>query len=154
MVAEGQPAPDFTLPDQNGEPMTLSALRGAPVVLYFYPRDHTPGCTNEACAFRDAYPSYQDLGAQVLGISPDDIRSHQKFADKHSLPFPLLADPEKEVCTAYGVWKEKNLYGKKTLGVERTTFLIDRDGIIRKVFPRVKVAGHSNAVLDALRALA
>ena len=115
------------------------------------PKDDTPGCTKEACAFRDARADYEKLGAQVLGISPDTAASHRKFADKYGLPFTLLADPDKTVCQAYGVWKEKTLYGKKSMGVERTTVLIDENGVIRRVFPRVRVEGHSEKVLEALR---
>jgi peroxiredoxin Q/BCP len=151
MIEAGQPAPDFTLLDQRGEPVTLSKFRGMPVVLYFYPKDDTPGCTKEASAFRDAHADYEGAGAKVIGVSPDDIKAHQKFAEKYALPFTLVADPEKTVCQRYGVWKEKNLYGKKSMGVERTTFLIDREGTVRKVFPKVKVDGHSEAVLDAVR---
>jgi peroxiredoxin Q/BCP len=153
VLVEGRPAPDFTLPDQEGHAVTLSALRGAPVVLYFYPRDNTPGCTKEACAFRDARAEYEKLGAKVLGVSPDSVASHRKFAEKHGLPFALLADPEHQVCERYGVWKEKILYGKKVMGVERTTVVIDRNGNVRKIFPKVKVEGHAAAVLDALRGL-
>jgi peroxiredoxin Q/BCP len=153
MVEIGQAAPDFTLPDQHGEPITLSELRGTPVVLYFYPKDDTPGCTKEACAFRDARGTYQKAGARVVGISPDDSASHKRFADKYDLPFTLVADAGHRVCDDYGVWKEKNLYGKKSMGVERTTFVIDRQGIVRKIFPRVKVDGHSDAVLEAIRGL-
>src|SRR6185437_13964870 len=112
MIEAGQPAPDFTLPDQKGEPVTLSKLRGAPVVLYFYPKDDTPGCTKEACAFRDARAAYEKAGARVLGVSPDTVASHDKFARKYDLPFTLLADPDQAVCEQYGVWQEKNLYGK------------------------------------------
>jgi peroxiredoxin Q/BCP len=150
MVGEGQPAPDFTLYDQTGAAVTLSKLRGAVVVLYFYPRDNTPGCTNEACAFRDSFDDYQKAGARIIGVSPDTVASHQKFAAKHSLSFTLLADPNKEVCQAYGVWKEKSMYGKKMMGVERSTFVIDRAGFVRRVFPKVKVDGHAPAVLDAI----
>ncbi len=153
MIAEGQPAPDFTLLDQDGKSITLSALKGAPVVLYFYPKDDTPGCTTEACAFRDAEADYQAAGAKVLGVSPDDVKSHAKFAKKHTLPFPLLADTETKVCELYGVWKEKSMYGKTYMGVERTTLLIDADGVIRKIYPKVKVPGHSDAILEALKAL-
>lgn len=153
MVEIGNAAPDFTLADQNGEEVTLSKLRGTPVVLYFYPRDHTPGCTTEASAFRDAHSAYEKAGARVLGVSPDSAGSHKKFAEKLSLPFTLLADPDHTVCAAYGVWKEKNTYGKKSMGVERTTFVIDREGIVRKLFPKVKVDGHSDAVLAAIQAL-
>ncbi|MEW4566236.1 thioredoxin-dependent thiol peroxidase [Tautonia sp. JC769] len=153
MVPEGQPAPDFSLPDQHGNPVSLSGLRGKPVLLYFYPRDATPGCTTEACDFRDARADYEAAGAVVLGVSPDTVESHRKFAEKHGLPFTLLADPEKEAIQAFGVWKEKTMYGKTSMGVERTTFLIDRDGVVRRVFPKVKVAGHVAAVLQALKAL-
>ncbi len=153
MVETGQPAPDFTLPDQNGVMVTLSSLKGKPVVLYFYPRDDTPGCTREACAFRDARADYEKAGARVLGVSPDTSASHEKFARKFELPFTLLADTEKKVCESYGVWQEKTLYGKKSMGVVRSTFVIDRDGVVRKVFPRVKVDGHADAVLKALAAL-
>jgi peroxiredoxin Q/BCP len=152
MVEVGQPAPDFTLPDQHGKNVTLSKLKGSPVVLYFYPKDDTPACTKEACAFRDAFTDYEKAGAAILGISPDDTSSHAKFAKKHDLPFTLLADSGNRICAAYGVWKEKNLYGRKFMGVERTTFLIDRQGVVRRVFPRVKVDGHSAAVLEAIKA--
>src|SRR4051812_5687369 len=153
MVEISQPAPDFTLADQDGCEVTLSKLRGTPVVLYFYPKDDTPGCTREACAFRDARADYEKAGARVIGVSPDAPASHRKFADKYELPFTLVADTDRKVCEQYGVWKEKILYGKKSMGVERTTFLIDGGGIVRKVFPRVKVDGHSDAVLDAVRSL-
>ena len=153
MVEVGQPAPDFTLHDQSGAEVTLSKLQGKPVVLYFYPRDNTPGCTNEACAFRDARKDYEKVGAKVLGVSPDSVTSHQKFAEKFALPFTLLADTEKAVCEQYGVWQEKSMYGKKSMGVVRSTFVIDAKGIVRHVFPKVKVEGHSEAVLAALKAL-
>jgi thioredoxin-dependent peroxiredoxin len=152
MVEEGKPAPDFTLADQQGKKVTLSKLKGSPVVLYFYPKDDTPGCTKEACAFRDAFADYKKAGAVILGISPDDSKSHAKFVEKFDLPFPLLADHEKQVCEAYGVWKEKSMYGKKYMGVERTTFVIDKKGIVGKVFPKVRVDGHSDEVLDAVKA--
>jgi peroxiredoxin Q/BCP len=153
MPAEGEVAPDFTLDDQDGRPVSLSILRGRPVVLYFYPKDDTPGCTKEACAFRDARADYEAAGARVLGVSPDNVASHKKFAEKYGLPFTLLADPDKAVCQAYGVWKEKTLYGRKFMGVVRTTFVIGPDGTIAKVFPSVRVDGHTDAVRDALRAL-
>jgi len=153
MIEEGQPAPDFTLQDQDGKAVTLSALRDSPIVLYFYPKDDTPGCTTEACAFRDAEADYRAAGAKVLGVSPDNVKSHAKFATKHQLPFPLLADTETKVCELFGVWKEKSMYGKTYMGVERTTILIDAKGVVRKVFPKVKVPGHSHAVLEALKAL-
>jgi peroxiredoxin Q/BCP len=150
VVEVGQPAPDFTLQDQNGEEVTLSALRGRPVVLYFYPKDDTPGCTKEACAFRDARVDYEKAGAKVIGVSPDGVKSHGKFAEKYGLPFTLVADTEKSVCQSYGVWQEKSMYGKKSWGVVRTTFVIDGAGVVRQVFPKVKVDGHSDAVLAAL----
>jgi peroxiredoxin Q/BCP len=153
VVEAGQAAPDFTLSDQHGKPVTLAQFRGTPVVLYFYPKDDTPGCTREACAFRDAQSAYEAAGAKVIGVSPDSPASHKKFAGKYQLPFTLVADPEKAACQSYGVWKEKNMYGKKSMGVERTTFLIDATGTVRKVFPRVKVDGHSDQVLDALKTL-
>jgi thioredoxin-dependent peroxiredoxin len=153
MIAEGTTAPDFTLPDQEAKEVTLSALRGQPVVLYFYPKDDTPGCTTEACAFRDARADYEAAGAKVIGVSPDDVKSHAKFIKKYDLNFSLLADLGAKVCSDYGVWKEKSMFGKSFIGVERTTFLIDRDGVVRKVFPKVKVDGHATAVLDAIKAL-
>jgi peroxiredoxin Q/BCP len=150
MLAEGQAAPEFTLADQDGRPVSLSSLKGRPVVLYFYPRDDTPGCTKEACAFRDARVEYEKAGAKVVGVSPDTPASHRKFADKYELPFTLLADPEHKVCGLYGVGREKNMYGKKSMGVERTTFVLGPDGKVRKVFPKVKVDGHSEKVLEAI----
>ena len=153
MIEAGQPAPDFTLPDQNGRAVTLSQFRGRPVVLYFYPRDNTPGCTTEACAFRDARTDYEKAGATVIGVSPDSVKSHQKFAEKFELPFTLLADTEKSVCEAYGVWQEKSMYGKKMMGVVRATFVIDGQRVVRHVFPKVKVDQHSDEVLGALKAL-
>ena len=153
MIEVGKPAPDFTLPDQRGEMVTLSALRGAPVVLYFYPKDDTPGCTTEACGFRDARAEYEKVGARILGVSPDSVATHLKFAEKHALPFTLLADSNRQVCELYGVWKERNMYGKKSMGVERTTLVIDRDGIVRKVYPKVKVDGHVQAVLATLQTI-
>ncbi len=150
MIEPGKPAPDFTLPDQNGNTVSLSKLKGAPVVLYFYPKDDTPGCTKEACGFRDAFADHNRAGATILGVSPDSSESHAKFAKKFELPFTLLADTDHKVCEAYGVWKEKSMYGKKFMGVERTTFVIDAKGIVRSVFPRVKVDGHVGAVLEAL----
>jgi len=152
MVEVGKPAPDFTLCDQDGKLVTLSKLKGSPVVLYFYPKDNTPGCTKEACGFRDGHAGYEKAGAIVLGVSPDVTGSHAKFARKLNLPFRLLADPGLKICEAYGVWKEKNMYGKKYMGVERTTFVIDRQGIVRKIFPKVKVHGHSGAVLAEIEA--
>ncbi len=153
MVEVGQPAPDFTLPDQDGQSVSLSQFRGKPVVVYFYPKDATPGCTTEACDFRDAHAAYKKLGATVLGISPDDVKSHRKFVDKQSLPFTLLADTEHAAAEAFGVWVEKSMYGKKYMGIERSTFVIDKDGAVAKVFPKVKVNGHVAEVLEAVKAL-
>lgn len=153
MIEINQAAPDFTLPDQQGNEVTLSQLQGAPVVLYFYPKDDTPGCTRQACAFRDARASYEAAGARVVGVSPDSPPTHQKFVAKYELPFTLLSDADHRVCELYGVWQEKNLYGKKSMGIVRSTFLIDAQGIVRKVFRRVKVDGHSDKVLEAIQAL-
>ncbi|MCX8105578.1 MAG: thioredoxin-dependent thiol peroxidase [Ignavibacterium album] len=151
MVEEGKKAPDFTLPDQNGNKVKLSDLKGKYVVLYFYPKDDTSGCTKEACNFRDAFPKFQNIDAVILGVSPDSIASHKKFAEKYKLPFQLLADEDKKVVEKYGVWKEKSMYGKKYMGVERTTFIIDPDGKIKKIFPKVKVDNHHQEVLEALK---
>jgi peroxiredoxin Q/BCP len=141
------------LTDQAGKTVTLDGCKGTPFISYFYPRDDTPGCTKEACAFRDAFADYRKRGARIFGVSPDDSRSHARFAEKFELPFPLLADPDHRVCEVFGVWKEKNMYGRKSMGVERTTFVIDAQGVIRAIFPRVKVDGHSDAVIRALDAL-
>lgn len=151
MLEPGQPAPDFTLHDQNDQPVTMSKLKGKPVVLYFYPKDDTPGCTKEACGFRDAFAEYKKAGAVILGVSPDDTASHAKFAKKFELPFTLLADEGSKVCAAYGVWKEKNMYGKKYMGVERTTFVIDAKGTVKRIFAKVKVDGHVDEVLEAIK---
>ncbi|MFO0910058.1 MAG: thioredoxin-dependent thiol peroxidase [Isosphaeraceae bacterium] len=154
MVEPGKAAPEFTLEDQDGKKVSLRSFKGKqPVVLYFYPKDDTSGCTKQACAFRDARADYEEAGARVIGVSPDDVKSHRKFADKYELPFTLLADPDTTVCQAYGVWKEKSMYGRKYMGVERTTFLIDKAGKIAQIFPKVKVDGHADAVLEAIRAL-
>jgi peroxiredoxin Q/BCP len=153
VVEAGQTAPDIALTDQYGHPVTLAQFRGTPVVLYFYPKDDTPGCTREACAFRDARALYEAAGAKVIGVSPDSPASHKRFAEKYELPFTLAADPDRTTCQSYGVWKEKNMYGKKSMGVERTTFIIDGKGIVRKVFSRVKVDGHSDQVLEVLKSL-
>lgn len=154
MAEVGKAAPEFTLQDQDGTKVSLKSFKGKqPVVLYFYPKDDTSGCTKQACAFRDARAEYEAAGAKVIGVSPDDVASHRKFATKYELPFTLLADPDTTVCQAYGVWKEKSMYGKKYMGVERTTFLIDKAGKIARVFPKVKVDGHADAVLEAIREL-
>ena len=152
-ISVGQPAPDFTLPTDGNGQVALRSLRGKNVVLYFYPKDDTPGCTREACAFRDRKSELAAHGAAVLGVSPDDVASHGKFRDKFSLNFPLLADPDHQVAEAYGAWREKSLYGKKSMGVQRSTFLIDRAGKVRKVWKRVNVDGHDAEVLAALAAI-
>jgi thioredoxin-dependent peroxiredoxin len=153
-VEAGDKAPDFTLPSSDGQPIKLSSLRGRPVVLYFYPRDLTPGCTREACAFRDQKKNFDKLGAAVLGVSSDDVASHEKFRDKHELNFPLLADEDHAVAEKYGAWREKNLYGKKSMGIQRSTFLIDHDGRVARVWKKVNVDGHDADVMAAIRALA
>lgn len=150
MPAVGDSAPDFALADQNGLTVRLSDFHGKQVVLYFYPKDDTPGCTKEACGFRDDFAEFTKKGVVILGVSPDDPKSHKKFVEKYELPFTLLADTEKTVCQAYDVWKEKNMYGRKSMGVERTTFVIGPDGKIAKVFPKVKVDGHIANVLETI----
>ena len=152
-VEEGETAPDFTLPADDGRQVKLSDLRGKPVVLYFYPQDDTPGCTKEACAFRDRTRDLEAKGAVVLGVSPDDVASHGQFRDKYSLNFPLLADTDHEVADRYGAWREKNMCGKTSMGIQRSTFVIDRDGKVRKVWKKVNVDGHDEAVLQALGGL-
>ena len=154
MVAEGKEAPDFTLEDQDGAEVTLSDQRGRPVVLYFYPRANTPGCTKQACGVRDHSADYERFGARVLGVSPDTVEAQRKFADKHSLGFTLLADPVHEVADLYGVWGEKSLYGKRYMGVQRATFLIDAEGKVAKVIPKVSPKTHDEVVLSALAELA
>jgi peroxiredoxin Q/BCP len=154
MLTEGQTAPDFTLPATGGKSISLSEFRGAKnVVLYFYPKDETPGCTKEACSFRDVQSEFEAAGSVILGVSTDSVASHEKFAAHHHLPFPLLSDSHKTAADAYGVWKEKSLYGKTFLGMERTTFAIDREGIIRKVWRKVKVDGHIDEVLELVKGL-
>jgi thioredoxin-dependent peroxiredoxin len=150
MLDVGTVAPDFTLPDQDGHPISLKALRGRPVVLYFYPKDNTPGCTKEACSFRDRFGDLTDRGVVVLGVSPDSVASHRKFADKQQLPFTLLADPEHQVAEAYGAWGEKTLYGRKFMGLLRSTFLIDEQGVIRHVWKKPKTDIHADEVLAKL----
>jgi|SRR6056297_114653 len=146
-------APDFTLPRDGGEEVTLSALRPAPVVLFFYPKDDTSGCTKEAIAFTGLASEFEAAGAKVFGISKDTVAKHDKFRDKHDLGIPLLSDADSDVCEQYGVWKEKSMYGKKYMGIERTTVLIGGDGTILRIWPKVKVPGHADEVLDAVKAL-
>jgi len=150
MLANGTKAPDFTLPDQNGQPRKLSEYLGQRVILYFYPRDMTAGCTKQACAFAELYPQFREKGAAVLGISKDSVASHKKFEEKYGLPFELLSDPEKTVIQAYDVWKEKKMYGKVSMGVVRTTYLIDEQGIIVKGFEKVKPAENPADMLGEL----
>lgn len=146
----GTKAPAFTLKDDEGNKVKLSDLKGNPVVLYFYPRDDTPGCTKEACAFRDRYAEMKKLGARLYGVSADSADSHAKFRAKYSLPFPLLVDESHTMLEKYGAWREKNMYGKKSMGIQRSTYLIDADGKVAKVWKRVKVDGHDQQVIDAL----
>jgi thioredoxin-dependent peroxiredoxin len=151
MLNPGEKAPDFSLYDQDKKKIGLRDFIGKQeVVLYFYPKDDTPGCTKEACGFRDSIKAFKKKDAVVLGVSNDDQVSHQKFANKYELPFPLLSDVDKKVAEAYGVYKEKNMYGKKYMGIERTTFVIGKDGKVKKIFPKVKVDGHVEEVLQAL----
>jgi peroxiredoxin Q/BCP len=153
-ISPNQPAPDFSLPDETGQVHSLAEFRGKPVVLYFYPKDDTPGCTTEACNFRDDYHVYAENGVVILGVSPDTSKSHTKFKEKFNLPFTLLADEGHNVCDLYGAWGPKKMYGKEYEGVLRTTFLIGPDGKILKVFENVKPDGHSAEVLAALKQLA
>ena len=152
-VEAGKKAPDFTLPADDGGKIKLSSLRGSPVVLYFYPRDDTPGCTREACSFRDRKKEIAKLGATVLGVSTDSVESHVKFRDKYNLNFPLLADTQHKVAEKYGAWREKVRFGKKSMGIQRSTFLIDADGKLQKVWKSVKVDGHDDQVIKALKEL-
>jgi peroxiredoxin Q/BCP len=149
-IPAGSQAPDFSLPDENGELRHLSDYRGKVVVLYFYPKDDTPGCTTEACGFRDQYQDYEKAGVSVIGVSPDDVKKHQKFKTKYNLPFTLLSDTDHTVCELYGVWGRKKFMGKEYDGVFRTTFLIGKDGTILRVFENVKPEGHSQEILRVL----
>ena len=149
-LKEGSKAPAFTLETDTGKKVSLKDFAGKKVVLYFYPKDMTPGCTTEACEFNDSLSKIKKSGAVVLGVSKDSVATHAKFRDKHGLEFPLLSDTEGKVCESYGVWQEKSLYGRKFMGIVRTTFVIDRDGKIAKIFPKVKVNGHVEAVIDSL----
>ncbi len=149
MIQQGKKAPDFTLQDKDGNQVSLSQFLGRKVILYFYPRDNTPGCTVQACSFRDAYDVLKGK-AVVIGVSKDSVDSHQKFAQKYQLPFLLLSDPQRQAIEAYGVWQEKKLYGKTSMGVARTTFLIDENGVVEKVFQKVKPAENAREILDYL----
>ncbi|QDV63703.1 thioredoxin-dependent thiol peroxidase [Crateriforma conspicua] len=153
-IEAGTKAPAFTLPNADGNKVKLSDLKGQPVVVYFYPKDDTPGCTKEACAFRDRYGELTDLGVQLLGVSGDTAESHQDFRDKYDLPFPLLVDKDHKMSEKYGAYREKNMYGKKSMGIQRSTFLIDADGKVAKVWKRVRVDGHDDQVIEAVKALA
>lgn len=153
MLDVGQPAPAFTLPDQNGTAVALLDLRGAPVVVYFYPKDDTPGCTTQACAVRDQWQEFEEAGATVLGISPDDVDSHARFAAKYDLPHRLLADPDREAIDAYGAWGVKKMYGREYDGVIRSTVLIDAAGNVAEVWPKVQPKAHADKVLQAIAAL-
>lgn len=149
----GDKAPDFTMPTDGGGEVSLAALKGKAVVLYFYPRDDTPGCTKEACGFRDALPDFSGVNAEIIGVSRDTVAKHDKFKAKYELPFILGADETGAVTEAYGVWVEKNMYGRKSMGIERATYLIDGDGVIRGIWRKVKVPGHVEAVLEAAKGL-
>ena len=150
MLQAGTKAPDFTLNDKDGNPVTLSSFLGKKVVLYFYPKDNTPGCTREACAFAGAYAGYQQRGVEVIGVSKDSVKSHSNFAQKHELPFILVSDPELEAIKAYDVWQEKKLYGKISMGVVRSTFVIDENGVIEQVFEKVKPDTNAQEILEYL----
>jgi peroxiredoxin Q/BCP len=150
-LKEGDLAPEISLPTDEGKPFTLSSLKGQNVVLYFYPKADTPGCTTEACSFRDSSQKFTAANTAIVGVSPDQSEAQAAFKSKFNLPFTLLADSEHKAAELYGVWKEKNMYGRKSMGVERTTFIISPDGVIKKIFPKVKVEGHTEAVLAAIQ---
>ncbi|TWB12863.1 peroxiredoxin Q/BCP [Nitrospirillum amazonense] len=152
-VEVGTPAPDFTMPTDGGGSVTLSSLKGRPVVLYFYPKDDTSGCTAEACGFGESLPHFEKVDATIIGVSKDSVASHDKFKKKYNLPFTLASDADTDVCERYGVWVEKNMYGRKYMGIKRATFLIDKDGQVAQVWRKVKVPGHVDAVLAAVQAL-
>ena len=152
MLEVGTRAPEFTLPDKDGNAVSLADFAGKKVVLYFYPKDNTPGCTRQACAFAGAYEEFKEINAVVIGVSKDSMASHQKFAEKHGLPFILLSDPELTAIQAYGVWQEKKLYGKVSMGVVRSTFVIDENGMIEKVLPKVKPDTNAAEILTYLKA--
>ncbi len=152
-VAEGKKAPDFTAPTDGGGKLKLSDLQGKTVILYFYPKDDTSGCTKEACGFRDSLPDFSRSKATVVGVSKDSVERHDKFKAKHDLPFTLVSDTDGKICEKYGTWIEKSLYGRKYMGIDRATFLIDKSGVVRKVWRKVKVPGHVEAVLEAAKEL-
>lgn len=154
MLQQGTKAPDFTLPDKDNHPVSLSDFKGKKVILYFYPKDNTKGCTTQACTFRDAYSEFEALGAVVIGVSKDSTRSHTNFASKYELPFLLLSDPKTEVIQAYDVWKEKKMYGKTYMGIVRTTYIIDEAGMIEKVYEKVKPAENADQILEHLKSKA
>lgn len=149
----GDPAPDFTLPGDNGTDVSLSSFRGKRVVLYFYPKDDTPGCTQESCDFRDQSSLFEKSGAQIIGISKDSVKKHDKFKEKYALNFPLASDEKGDICEKYGVWVEKSMYGRRYMGIERTTFLIGEDGKILQSWRKVKIPGHVDSVVDAVKTL-
>jgi len=152
-VKEGDRAPDFSMETDEGGKVSLKSLKGKTVVLYFYPKDDTPGCTKEACAFRDNLPDFSKVKAAVIGVSKDSVETHRKFKKKYGITFPLASDADGKVCKAYGVWKKKSLYGREFMGIERSTFLIDAKGVVRKIWRKVKVDGHAEDVLEAVGAL-
>jgi len=152
-LSVGKPAPDFTLPTDGGGEVTLSALKGKKVIVYFYPKDDTPGCTKEACGFRDALPDFSKADAEIIGVSKDSVAKHDKFKAKYELPFTLASDGDGTVCEAYGTWVEKSMYGRKYMGIDRATFLIDEKGLLQAEWRKVKVPGHVEAVLEAARGL-
>lgn len=152
-VKEGDKAPAFSMPTDGGGKIALKDLKGRPVVVYFYPKDSTPGCTTEACDFRDLTPDFSKVDAKVIGVSKDSVKRHDNFKAKHALPFLLASDEDSDVCERYGVWVEKNMYGRKFMGIERATFLIDARGVVRKIWRKVKVKGHAEEVLEAVKEL-
>ena len=152
-IKVGDKAPSFKLKNQDDELISLTDFKGKKIVLYFYPKDDTPGCTKESCNFRDEFPKFGKLNAKIIGVSVDSVESHKKFTVKYKLPFDLLADDKKEIVEKYGVWKEKNMYGRKYMGIERTTFIVDEDGKIANIFAKVKVDDHNKEVMEALKVL-
>ena len=153
MVDVGEKAPEFSMATDGGGTVSLTGLKGKKVVLYFYPKDDTPGCTKEACAFRDAMPDFSGIDAEIIGVSKDPVAKHDKFKAKYDLPFTLASDEESDICEQFGVWVEKNMYGRKYMGIERATFLIDGEGVVRNIWRKVKVPGHAEVVLEAVKAL-